>query len=349
MRFLPEKYRRRDKHLHGLKSWAMYQHVAHRASLEHLEAMFEDCFGLRVGLQEVLVIKALLANRYRVTWQRILDRIVGGQLAHADETHVNLKRVKGYVWVLTNLEDVAYMYRPSREAGFLQSMLKDFNGVLVTDFYSGYDSLPCNQQKCLVHLIRDLNADLMSNPYDEEFKTLAGEFGKLLRPIVDTIDKRGLKKRHLHGHKADVGRFFRGVESRVYSSELAENYQKRLLKYEGKLFTFLNHDGVPWNNNNAEHAVKTFAQYRRDTDGMLSEQGLSDYLVLLSIYQTCKYRGVSFLKFLLSGEGDVEEYCRQRQRQKRLPILEVYPEGFPRACLRKRGNESRKDERNQEP
>ena len=40
------------------------------------------------------------------------------------------------------------------------------------------------------------------------------------------------------------------------------------------------------------------------------EEGLSDYLVLLSVYQTCKYRGVSFLKFLLSQEEDVEAFCR---------------------------------------
>ena len=36
--------------------------------------------------------------------------------------------------------------------------------------------------------------------------------------------------------------------------------------------------------------------------------GLSDFLVLLSVYQTCKYRGVSFLKFLLSREDDLESY-----------------------------------------
>src|SRR5262249_1354063 len=155
---------------------------------------------------------------------------------------------KGYVWALTNLEDVAYLYRPSREADFLGDMLHDFKGVLVTDFYTGYDSLPCGQQKCLVHLIRDFNADLMANPYDEEFKALAGEFGRLLRSVVATIDRYGLKRRHLHKHKASVARFFRALGARVYRSELAEGYQKRLLKYEGKLFTFLDHDGVPWNN-----------------------------------------------------------------------------------------------------
>ena len=121
------------------------------------------------------------------------------------------------------------------------------------------------------------------------------------------------------------------MEARVYRSELAEGYQKRLLKNEGKLFTFLDHDGVPWNNNNAEHAVKAFAYYRRISDGKMREEGLSDYLVLLSVYQTCKYRGVSFLKFLLSREDDVEAYCQQGRKKERPARLEVYPEGFPRA------------------
>ena len=145
--FLPELYKRLDKHLHGLKSWAMYQHVVHRISLQRLEAMFEDCFGLRVGLVEIHMLKSLVARRYRNAYTRILDRIVGGGLVHADETHVNLQKDKGYVWALTNLEDVLYLYKPNREAGFLHELLKGFNGVLVTDFYSGYDSLPCAQQK----------------------------------------------------------------------------------------------------------------------------------------------------------------------------------------------------------
>jgi hypothetical protein len=277
-----------------------------------------------------------MARRYRTTWKRILDRIVAGELAHADETHVNLQKGKGYVWALTNLEDVIYMYRHSREAAFLRDLLKGFGGVLVTDFYSGYDSLPCKQQKCLVHLIRDFNDDLKANPFDEEFKSLAAEFGKLLRAIVDTIDRYGLRKRHLQKHKAEVGRFFRALEARVYRSELAEGYQKRLLKNEGKLFTFLDHDGVPWNNNNAEHAVKAFASYRRVTDGQVREKGLSAYLVLLGVYQTCKYRGVSFLKFLLSREEDVACYGRRGQHKKHPVAIEIYPTGFSRGGMRQK-------------
>jgi hypothetical protein len=327
-RFQPEPHRRRDKHLHGLKSWAMYQHIVHRVNFYHLQGMLKDCFGLRINRAELQGIRALMANRYRKTCDRILGRIVGGRLAHADETEVALRKSKGYVWVLANQEDVLYLYKPSREAGFLTELLAGFSGVLVSDFYSGYDSLDCPQQKCLVHLIRDLNDDLIENPFDEEFKALAGEFGQLLRPIVDTIDRHGLVRQHLRPHKAEVSRFFRGLEARVCRSSVARAYQARFAKTEGKLFTFLDHDNVPWNNNPAEHAVKAFAWYRLTTDGMMGEDGLSDYLVLLSVKQSCKYRGVSFLKFLLSQEEDVEAYSRHPRRKPPPPALEVYPENF---------------------
>jgi predicted RecB family nuclease len=327
-RFRPEGHQRRDKHLHGLKSWAMYQHVVHRVNFAHLHAMLEDCFGLRVSRSELYGIRALMANRYRKTCDRILARIVGGWLAHADETEVDLSRGKGYVWVLTNLADVLYLYKQSREAGFLKDLLAGFKGVLVCDFYPGYDSLPCKQQKCLVHLIRDFNSDLIENPFDEEFKTLAKEMGKLLCSIVGTIDSCGLKKRHLQRHKVAASQFFRDLEARVYRSEVARAYQARLAKTEGKLFTFLDHDGVPWNNNPAEHAIKAFAYYRRLCDGLMGEDGLSDYLVLLSVQQTCEYRGVSFLNFLLSQEEDIEAYCLRGRRKKPPATLEVYPDDF---------------------
>jgi hypothetical protein len=109
-----------------------------------------------------------------------------------------------------------------------------------------------------------------------------------------------------------VGRFFETLVEERYASEVAQGYQARLLKNRGKLFTFLDHDGAPWNDNNAEHAVKQFAYYRRICEGHITAAGLQEYLVLLSIAQTCTYKGVSLLKFLLSRETDIDNFCRGR-------------------------------------
>ena len=74
------------------------------------------------------------------------------------------------------------------------------------------------------------------------------------------------------------------------------------MKCREKLFTFLEYDGVPWNNNGAENAIKDFAMLRRNLGGASTESGINDYLVLLSIRQTLKRRGVGFLNFLVSQE-----------------------------------------------
>jgi hypothetical protein len=213
------------------------------------------------------------------------------------------------------------MFKLSREGEFLASLLEGFTGVLVSDFYAAYDSLPFPQQKCLVHLIRDINADLLTQFHDEELKGLARCFGALLVKIVATIDTHGLQRHHLQKHKTDVQNFFSAACERPYHSDVAEKYRKRFLKYRDKLFTFLDYHGVPWNNNNAEHAVKHFAKYRRITNGQMTARGLQSYLVLLSIYQTCVYKDVSFLRFLLSGEKDVDTFAEANSRHRRARAL----------------------------
>jgi len=49
---------------------------------------------------------------------------------------VSIKGETAYVWVFTSLEEVVYLYKETREGDFLQELLREFNGVLVSDFYA---------------------------------------------------------------------------------------------------------------------------------------------------------------------------------------------------------------------
>jgi hypothetical protein len=158
--------------------------------------------------------------------------------------------------------------------------------------------------------MRDLNDDLRKQSFNEEMRELAQEFASLVRPMVESVDRFGLKAHHLRKHKYSVNRFFRALSRREYQTEVAVGYKKRLQKNREKLFTFLDHDGVPWNNNNGEHAIKAFARLRRSIGGKSSAKGIRDFLILLSISETCKYKGASFLDFLRSGELDIDSFAR---------------------------------------
>ena len=203
---------------------------------------------------------------------------------------------------------VAYIYAESREGGMVQELLKDFKGVLVSDFYSAYDSIDCPQQKCLIHLIRDLNDDFFKQPFNDELTSMVREFSELIKAIVETIDRFGLKARFLRKHKKQVDRFNRSILGREFKTEVAIKYQKRFEKNADKLFIFLDYDNVPWNNNNAEHAIKPLAKLRHVFGGQGTPKSIHDYLVLLSVEETCKYRGISFLDFLRSGELNIDKF-----------------------------------------
>lgn len=312
--FLPEDFLavRGRKYGWALCGWAAYASVALRQVSRDTAASMSDMFGVPIRSGGVGRLRDQASERYRKTYESLMADLRRGPMVHADETWVRVKgrESKGYVWVFANPEVAVYVYSPSREGNIVRDALSEFRGVLVSDFYAAYDTLDCPQQKCLVHLVRDLNDDLAKNPFDEELKNMAARFASLMQSIVETIDRYGLKKSHLGKHKSDVDNYLNRMSAASYHSEFARHYRHRFLKYRNKLFTFLDHDGVPWNNNNAENAVKRFVTRRKGMGGTaaFSEKGIRDYLVLLSIYQTLRFRQLNFWQFLLSGETDIAAF-----------------------------------------
>ncbi len=284
-------------------------------------------------------LKARAADFYVQTRQMILDKITRGGLVHVDETRANVKGKTGYVWVFTNLHEVAYLYSDSREGEIAHATLASFKGVLVSDFYSAYDSLACPQQRCLIHLMRDLNDAVLNWPFDEELKQIVTGFAGILKTMVETVDRYGLKKHFLKPHLKSVERFYRQIQKADVQSEAALKCKDRFEKNRNRLFTFLEHDGIPWNNNNAEHAIKTYAALRDVMSGSSTQNGLEGYLVLLSVCQTCKYMGVDFLDFLRSGEKDIHAFAESRRRRKR-PAHTRPPPDSPAAAIPDGGGQS---------
>jgi len=337
-----ERFPNPPKYGHGLMCWCVYINAVCGVNMNRVRRTLEDFFGLFADHNLLYRFKSHVAAEYQSLSNEILQSVLRDPILHVDETVVHLGWGQaGYVWVLTSLDKAYYFYKPSREISFLHQMLTPFTGILVSDFYPAYDVLACKQQKCLVHLVRDIDDDLLRNPMDGELKTFAAEFGRLLREIIQTVDRYGLKSRHLRKHKRVVSRFLKSVVSSDFTSELADKYKKRFQKSGTKMFTFLDHDGIPWNNNNAEHAIKRFAKYRRMADGQFTERTLKEYLVLATVFETCEFNNVNVLKFLLSKETTLAGLFKMARRKvdanfhkpenAPLPMSDALPQGFDRA------------------
>lgn len=303
----------------GFMSWCVYTSFFCDMKMSRTRIALGDTFAIFVDDSRMMRARNLMTAEYETLYASILDSLLQERVLHVDETSVNLVGSKGYVWVIASMDKVYYFYRPTREGTFLQEMLHSFTGVLVSDFYKAYDALQCEQQKCLVHFVRDIDDDLLKHPLDMELKDIAQEFGTLLRTIVQTVDRYGLKRRHLRKHKCAVSCFLHSMAQRDCSSELADAYKKRFQKSGAKMFTFLEYDGVPWNNINAEHAIKRFAKFRTHAGGRFTERSLREYLVLASVFETCAFNNVNVLRFLLSGEKTMAGLLRFAGRRSEIP------------------------------
>jgi predicted RecB family nuclease len=318
----PAEFRDQHSHRfgHGFQVWAVYQRVVLRLPYAIIAQVMEHLFGVEVGITTVISFLGNLADYYAGTGTSLLQAILNSPFVHVDETRINIEGDDHYVWVFTDGRHVVFRLTETREADIVQEVLAGYHGVLVSDFYAGYDSVPCRQQKCLVHLVRDINDDLWAAPFDKELEAFAVSVQSLLVPILEAVDRFGLKAYHLRKFEKEVERFYRkNITGREYASEHAAKYQKRFDRYRDSLFTFLTQDGIPWENNMAERAIRQLAVQRK-ISGSFFKRVAPQYLLLLAVSQTCRFQEKSFLKFLLSKETDVDGFRRTKPIKYSRPV-----------------------------
>jgi len=166
-----------------------------------------------------------------------------------------------------------------------------FDGVLITDFWSAYGAVSrAEHQACLAHLLRELK-------HLDEKDGSAGwrAFSKKLRRLL----RDGLRLKA----RSDLSAAIRQHRTRLIDRRLMQlvewespnaNVQrlvKRLGRYRDSLFTFLDYEDVPSDNNHAEREIRPAVIMRKNSQGNRSDAGAQTQAVLMSIYRTLKARG----------------------------------------------------------
>jgi len=202
------KYGANTLYGHGFKALLVYHRVALRLPYERIAEIFTEQFHEPSPSESFAGFFSDLSAYYAETEHTIASRLFQSPIMHADETSINIRGVTQYVWVFTDGNYVSFQLRKTREATFVHEFLAQYQGTLISDFYAGYDAVPCQQQKCWVHLIRDLNSDLLSTPFDSEFERFVIAVRNLIIPIMETIQTYGLKQRHLQKFQKPVDTFY---------------------------------------------------------------------------------------------------------------------------------------------
>ena len=296
---------------HGVRSWAVYSRLFLRLPYRVIVQASKDQFGLKIGESSIVNFVRCFGEYYADTEKILTNNILQSPFIHADETKVNIQGIEQYVWVFTDGKHVIFKLTPTRESEVVHEFLGDYAGTLISDFYPGYDSVKCKQQKCWVHLIREMNDDLWKSPFDSEFEGFVLNVRNLIVPILEVVEDHGLKTKKLSKFNTNITQFYENTINKTYKSDLTLKYQKRFLRYRDSLFIFLLEDDIPWNNNAGERAIRHLAVQRK-ISGSFFESMMPHYLLLLGIMQTCRFQDKSFLKFLLSKKKDIDQFKKSR-------------------------------------
>ena len=252
--------------------------------------------GLSVTAGALVQQMSDLAGWLKPEYEAIQSAIRQSSSVNVDETGWRLDGKSCWLWAFTNDSFTIYEVNPSRgHQVVLQQLGEDYAGTVISDFYTAYNPLPYRQQKCLVHLLRELSKCAPDNT--EEYAAFHKKLTRLLR------DSFRLKQRVSDLPEDVFDRRLRYIHQRLeiladetYETPDCQRLAKRLSKHAHQLFTFLEQMDVEPDNNRAERAIRPAVVTRKISGGNRSQKGTEALGIITSLIQTCKLQDRDFVE-----------------------------------------------------
>ena len=279
---------------HHLLSLVAYLRSVCRLPMQSIQQMLEALMGLHLSLGEISQLLHRVANAGGKAYEEMGEEVRKSDCVNADETGWRENGQNGYVWSFSTEAVRYFVHDKSRSHHVPESVLgKDFRGVLVSDFYSGYHYYLGPHQRCWVHLLRDVHELKQKYPTPG---VLA--WAQKLRDIYD--------RAKAFSSECPRARCAARLEFQAQILELAYPYEKaglpqsvlasRLITFEAELFTFVEYPFVPSENNAAERSVRPRVIARKISGGTRSSTGSTTMAVLSSLFETWRLQGANCLE-----------------------------------------------------
>ena len=278
-----------------MQLFVVYQKVAMGLSYGKIQRELRTYFGLTVSAGELPSIVAEIAALFGPAYARLIATMRQQAALHIDETSWRINGVVHWLWVFVN--DVVALYVMSRSRGSKvpQALLgPDFDGVIVTDFFSAYSPLEVDKAKCWAHLLRDSHDAARGQPPDHErtrFHTdlhaLYLDMGLALEQVAADPAGREAVADELH---ARLWRF----AAQHWRDDRCQQLAARITKYVDDLVMWLAEPAVAATNNTAEQALRGAVVTRKTSFGSRSKRGALAFARLLSVITTMEKQGEDF-------------------------------------------------------
>lgn len=290
----------------GVASLVAHLRTVLRLPIRSIQRFLADLHGLQVSVGEIVGLLHRVAAQGAPTVRAIRDMARARAVVHADETGWREAGHNGYVWLLATPEGERYVeFHRSRAGRVANNLLgEDFRGVVVSDFYGGYNDTPGGQhQRCWVHLLRDLRT--LAEAHADGLALADVEVQVWTAAVRGVWHQVRAARRRLATHtppptpaqRAAVAQRLQrplhalGAQFVTAVGHPCRALAWRLWHFGPELLTCVAQSGVPPDNNCAERSIRPLVVGRKISGGTRSPRGSTTRMALYSLAATWTAQG----------------------------------------------------------
>lgn len=278
-----------------LASMIAYLRTVMRLPLRQLREVLRTLHGFEVSVGELVE----LLHRIKEYAQPVLDglkaEIRASPAVQADETGWREDGLNGYIWSVSTPMIRYYEYHHSRGGEVVKQLIgENYQGVLGSDFYAGYNIHYGLHQRCWVHFLRDIHDLKKLHPQDEVLFTWAKDVKAVYEQAVAwagqepdlTLSPRKLERVRVAQQHVFEQRLWKLCQPFAHTTAPQHTLCERVEQFLPELFVFVAVPGVPAHNNLAERSVRPLVIARKISGGTRSPKGSQTRMGLASLFGT---------------------------------------------------------------
>ena len=266
-----------------------------RLPIRQIQTYLLTLHGVTISSGEIVELLHRMKAQMQPQIDALKAEIRASPAVQADETGWREDGSNGYIWSVSTPSVRYYEYHHSRAGEVVKHLIgENYDGVLGSDFYAGYNIHQGLHQRCWVHFLRDGHELKEKYPHDEQLFSWAASV-KAIYEAAAAWAEHGPDP-HLSPHKQSLAR---AAQQHTYAQQLWHLCQpyvgtltpqhtlcERVERFLPELFVFVAVPGVPAHNNLAERSVRPLVIARKISGGTRSPQGSQTRMGLASLFGT---------------------------------------------------------------
>lgn len=301
-----------------LRATGLYLGAYQLIPYQRLAEIFSDLFNCPLSVGTLANFVKAGGRKAAVAMEPVREALVAAKVAHADETGCRVEGKRHWLHVFsTSLLTCFHIDKKRGFEGMTRSGLLDrFNGNLMHDFLSSYYRLLCRHFLCNAHSLREL-----TYLHEEMDQPWAGDMIGLLleaKSLRDREETRAADQRRVIGEKTRERIRIRYREiileglalnpeppppakrkrGRVKRSKPLNMLIRLERRYE-EIMGFFEHEGIPFDNNQAERDLRMMKTREKISGTFRSIEHPQAFADLRSVISTARKQSRNLLETLV--------------------------------------------------